>query len=120
MSTKPNPIAMTTALLCGARTTVPETDDAETVADLASRIHRCGMAIRRAQGAYSFDNRRKATQRTGRVPSEEKLDKAKKRADDWRRSLNVSLEDYECDLVISMGGSMLLRYPGMKHPHTIC
>ena len=101
MSAKVHPIALTTAILCGARTTVPETADAEAVADLASRIHRCGMAIRRAILANN--------------------DKALQRAMDWKASLNVGLEDYGCcRLIMHTGHTMYMSYPSGPAPHWIC
>lgn len=102
MSLKPHPVAMTSAILSSAAFRSHEGDHVSSldIADLASRIHRCGMAIRRGVPAGN--------------------DKAMERAHTWRKALNVELEAYGCDLVISMVGNMLLRYPGMKHPHGIC
>lgn len=108
MSNTVHPIAMTTALLCGARELVPETEDAKQIANLASRIHRCGMAMRRALG------------KNNGTDDPAKLAKAAKRADDWRLSLNVSLEDFGCTLIKTGVANMALQVPGMKHPHGIC
>lgn len=100
MSTRPNPIALTASYLM--ITADKAGYSPEEIADLASRIHRCGMAIRRA------------------VPGIDR--KAMQRAQDWRASLNVSLEDLECLLECPCIGSMHLTHSGTgsKRNHPIC
>lgn len=100
MSNTVHPIALTTAYLM---TTADKAGySPEEVADLASRIHRCGMAIRRA------------------VPKGDR--KAMQRGQDWRASLNVSLEDLQCTLDCPCIGSMHLTHSGTgsKRNHPIC